>query len=76
MTKRQRGRPGPPPSPGWWPVEGGYLRWWNGHWWSLEADSAGSVRDAAFLAKCSSFLQPHEVQWLPRPRSWPKRSRT
>lgn len=72
-------RKGPPPSPGWWPASTvrnhNMLRWWDGETWSFSTDQYASVRKAAAAAKIPCKF-PEAIEWLPRPDSWPERSRT
>ena len=79
MSKEQW-RDGPPPSQGWWIASTAYnseiLRWWNGECWSCAAATKQSPDKAAQNARIPTEYPPYEIQWLPRPDSWPERSKT
>jgi len=72
-------RSGPPPSKGWWIASMCYdqnvLRWWSGRSWSQGIHHSGNSKEAAFVA---GLIEPAQqiVKWLPRPKSWPERSKT
>lgn len=70
---------GPPPSVGWWPAsmceDTKMVRWWNGKKWS--AATKGDVTGDPAKAKArEAWYSQSDIKWLPRPASWPKRSRT
>lgn len=70
---------GPPPSIGWWPASAfrdrTILRWWNGRYWSSGVWVYGNESEVASAAKQKGASQK-AIEWLPRPKSWPQRSRT
>jgi hypothetical protein len=65
----------PPPSIGWWPTGEHRVRWWNGEYWSwvcFDSDNMHAV--AAYGNRADKHAK--NVQWYPRPDSWPERSKT
>lgn len=80
MSKRQW-RSGPPPSVGWWPASlwgnEHCLRWWDGSVWSCTAYRGYSRYKVASMARGKMHpTTSAAITWLPRPKSWPDRSRT
>jgi hypothetical protein len=87
MTKaKDKWRSGPPPSLGWWQAsvceDGTALRWWpvetpNGPRWSAVARQQYSLESVGYAAKAAVPDGTNsDIKWLPRPASWPYRSRT
>jgi hypothetical protein len=71
-------RSGPPPSLGWYQASVSQdpeaLRWRGEGYWSVVCRKGMSARMLNRRARTPATTQG--IQWLPRPASWPKRSRT
>jgi hypothetical protein len=71
---------GPPPSIGWWPASRvgvrGFYRWWDGTQWSAPAGRYATAAQAELCARSVTVVPQSSISWLPRPDSWPARSRT
>lgn len=70
---------GPPPSIGWWQASWSknpkVLRWWDGKEWSVAVPEERTSKEAAELALVKSVFFSN-IEWLPRPPSWPPQSYT
>lgn len=62
-------RSGPPPEVGWWPAstckDPGFVRWWNGRWWSIGISSYCSAEKAGISANVKSIYSSN-VLWTDR----------
>jgi hypothetical protein len=61
---------GAPPEIGWWPasvfLNTQSIRWWNGHFWSLEAYPDDFPKRAEEAAKIIPLVPQNEIEWSER----------